>query len=173
MKLVLLGYMGSGKTSVGKHLSNTLGFDLLDLDEEIARIERMSIQQLFSEKGEIYFRKKESETLMKILNSNDKLVLCTGGGTPCYGTNMKDLQDEQEVITIYLKTSLNVLAERLSKENTNRPLIDHLNSTEKLKEFIGKHLFERTHFYNQSQVIIDTKDHSISEITEKIIARLF
>ena len=173
MKLVLIGYMGSGKTLIGNLLSTTLGCPFLDLDHEIEIRENMSILQIFSEKGEIYFRKKEAEVLKAIMNSKEKLILATGGGTPCYGSNMNDLIEHKEAITIYMRSSLDELTERLSKEKSTRPLIGHLNTKEELKEFIGKHLFERTHFYNQAKLIVDTKDLSISEITEQIIARLF
>jgi len=173
MKLVLIGYMGSGKTSIGRLLSSTLGYPFLDLDQEIEIWEKMSISQIFTKKGEIYFRKKETEVLQSILNSKDKLILATGGGSPSYGSNMNDLIKHEEVITIYLRSSLEELTERLSNEKSTRPLIGHLDSKEELKEFIGKHLFERTHFYNQAKLIVDTEDMSISEITEQIIARLF
>jgi shikimate kinase len=173
MKLVLTGYMGSGKTSVGKHLSMTLGLTLKDLDHEIELIENRPVHQIFSEKGEIYFRKKEAEVLQTILDSDEKLILSTGGGTPCYGSNMKDLLEHKNVITFYLNTPLDTLVRRLSNEKVKRPLIEHLKSEEDLKEFIGKHLFERIPFYSQAHKIIHTDKLSVSEITEHIIAQLF
>ena len=102
MKLILLGYMGSGKSLVGKNLANTLNFSFQDLDEVIEKQEECSISQLFSDKGEIYFRKKETETLLDILQLKSPLVLSTGGGTPSYGSNMEKLLVHDEVITIYL-----------------------------------------------------------------------
>lgn len=173
MKLILLGYMGSGKTSIGKKLASFLKFSYMDLDEEIENREKCSVSELFSDKGELYFRKKESDVLYEILDSLNSLVLSTGGGTPCYGSNMEKLLSRDDVITIYLKTSLGTLTERLINEKSKRPLISHLNSKVELQEFIGKHLFERAPVYERAQIIIDTADMSVEEINAQIIAQLF
>jgi len=173
MKLILLGYMGSGKSLVGKQLANALNYSFKDMDQVIEDQENCSILQLFSEKGEIYFRRKETETLIDILQSETSLVLSTGGGTPCYGSNMEKLLAHDEVIIIYLKASIKALTERLFNEKEKRPLIDHINTREDLQEFIGKHIFERAPVYERSQIIIDTSDLTASEICAKIIAQLF
>ena len=173
MKLVILGYMGSGKSWVGKHLGIILNYPFQDLDELIEKREKTSISQLFSDNGEIYFRKKETDILLEILKSDSELILSTGGGTPFYGSNMDKLLDHDEVVTIYLKASINVLTERLFPEKDKRPLIDHLNTREELREFIGKHLFERAPVYERSQIIIDTNELSAEAICEQIIAQLF
>ena len=83
MKIVLIGYMGSGKSAVGKQLASKLQILFKDLDNEIEILEGNSISQIFSDKGEIYFRKKEREILTDILTTEKNLVLATGGGTPC------------------------------------------------------------------------------------------
>ncbi len=88
MKIVLIGYMGSGKSSVGKKLAEVLGISFMDLDDEIEKREHISIQKIFSKKGEIYFRKIEKEVLQTILIKRDSFVLATGGGTPCYADSM-------------------------------------------------------------------------------------
>ena len=88
MKIVLLGYMGSGKTTIGMKLAEFLDFDFLDLDHYIEEAEGVSIAEIFQSKGEIYFRKKEHDYLKKILSNKKDFVLSTGGGTPCYGVNM-------------------------------------------------------------------------------------
>ncbi len=173
MKLILLGYMGSGKSLVGKQLANTLNYPFQDLDKIIEDQEECTISQLFSNKGEIYFRRKETEILFEILQSNSYMVLSTGGGTPCYGSTMEKLLNHDEIITIYLKSSIPALTERLFMENDTRPLIDHLDTEEELQEFIGKHLFERAPVYERSQIIIDTTDLSVSEVSAQIVAQLF
>ena len=173
MKLILLGYMGSGKSVVGNQLAKTLNYSFLDLDEIIEKKEGSSISQLFSDKGEIYFRKRENEALLDLLRSESPLIVSTGGGTPCYGSNMDTILAQEEVITIYLKASIMTLAERLFKEKDHRPLIDHIHTMEELQEFIGKHLFERASVYERSQIIIDTNDLSVSETSVQIIAQLF
>ena len=173
MKLVLIGYMGSGKTSVGKHLASKLNFLFYDLDKEIETRVGQSIAQIFSEKGEIYFRKIESELVRSITHSKEKLILATGGGTPCYGDTMKNLLSCDNVITIYLKTSLQILTDRLYKEKSERPLIAHITTRDVLNDFIRKHLFERSHYYYRALITINVDELSVSEISEAIILKLF
>ncbi|MBT8262879.1 MAG: shikimate kinase [Bacteroidia bacterium] len=173
MNLVLIGYMGSGKTAVGKALANTLNYPFKDLDLVIEDREGNPISKIFSDQGEIYFRKKESEILKELIDSQNKLVLSTGGGTPCYGDSMEFLLDHNNVKTIYLKSSLEVLSKRLYSEKNSRPLISHLKEEEELTDFIRKHLFERTHVYERSSEIINTDGLSIDEVVEEIVLKLF
>ena len=173
MQLVLLGYMGSGKSSVGSLLSETLEFEFIDLDSYISTSEGATITDIFQEKGEIYFRRKEAIILSEILSEKNKLVLSTGGGTPCYGTVMEDLKTMENVVTIYLKNSLETLTHRLFEEKNERPLIAHLETRELLNDFIRKHLFERSFYYNQAAIILDCDGLSQKEIVEKLILRLF
>ncbi len=173
MKIVLIGYMGSGKTSIGKQLSSVLGIPFKDMDAEIEKNEGLSISRIFSEKGEIYFRKTENEVLKKILSQPEGYVLSTGGGTPCYSDSMAFITDREDVVSVYLKTPLDILTARLFLEKENRPLLAHLKTEEELNEFIRKHLFERAFYYNQASVIIDNGVESIDETVEKIILKLF
>lgn len=173
MILVLIGYMGSGKTAVGKALSNTLNFPYEDLDLVIENLEGKSIPELFNDRGEIYFRKKEGEILKELISSKQKLVLSTGGGTPCYGDSMNFLLSHDNVKTIYLKSSLEMLSGRLFAEKDHRPLISHLETQEDLTDFIRKHLFERTHVYERSSIIIATDGLSINDVVEEIVLKLF
>ncbi|MEZ4778293.1 MAG: shikimate kinase [Flavobacteriaceae bacterium] len=173
MKLVLLGYMGSGKSSIGKALSQVIGVPFQDLDAFIEKEEGVSIPALFETKGEIYFRKKEAFLLQQILSENTSLILATGGGTPCYGNIMNELLASENVLTLFLKCSVDTLTERLWKEKDKRPLIVHLNSKELLNDFIRKHLFERNYYYNQAHVIINCDELSEKELVEKIVLQLF
>jgi len=173
MKLALLGYMGSGKSTIGKALADHINFDFFDLDQEIEKSENQSISELFEHRGEIFFRKEEVETLSHFLNIPQKMVLSLGGGTPCYGNTMQLLQKHEGVTTIYLKASVSLLTERLWNEQKTRPMIAHLHSKELLNDFIRKHLFERGFFYNQSDIIISTDEKSIQEIVESIVVKLF
>jgi len=173
MKIVLIGYMGSGKTVVGKQISQTLGYPFLDLDHLIETNEKMKISEIFSEKGEIYFRKKEIEALKETISTSEKMILSTGGGTPCYGDTMNYLNNNDDVVTIYLKANLNVLIDRLFKEKTNRPLIAHMQDKEQLNDFIRKHLFERAFYYNRASLVITVDEKTISDIMEEIILKLF
>ena len=173
MQLVLLGYMGSGKTSVGRVLAHKLGYVFTDLDALIEKEEMKSVAQIFSKKGEIYFRNIESRLLKRLVKSKDKLVIASGGGTPCYGDTMNVLTSEENCQSIYLKASLDVLTQRLFKEKKDRPLIAHIENETMLRDFIRKHLFERSFYYNQADIIIDTEGKSIESIVESIVVDLF
>jgi len=173
MKLVLLGYMGSGKSSIGKLLSEALQFPFVDLDQYIETTENMSISELFQKKGEIYFRRKEAINLTKALSEENKMVLATGGGTPCYGTIMADLLADESVVTIYLKNSLETLTERLFAEKNERPLIAHLETEALLNDFIRKHLFERSYYYNQASIVLACDGLAPEAVVEKLILKLF
>lgn len=173
MKIILIGYMGSGKSTVGNQLSKILNYNFKDLDTEIEQKEEKTISNIFSEKGEIYFRKKEGDILKEVVNTNHELVLATGGGTPCYGDAMRFLSESEQVVTVYLKASLPVLTDRLFLEKEQRPLISHLPNKEELTDFIRKHLFERSHVYSQADVTVTVDNKETSEIVEEIIAKLF
>ena len=164
--------MGAGKSSVGKKLSEVLGFDYLDLDDYIQEKEGKSINEIFSTKGEIYFRKIESKYLNEIISKSNS-VISLGGGTPCYGNNMKHIKESKNTSSIYLKSSIISLTDRLLLEKDKRPLISHLKSKEELQEFIGKHLFERSAYYNLSDITINTDRNSIDEVVESIVLKLF
>ncbi|APY07506.1 shikimate kinase [Winogradskyella sp. J14-2] len=172
MIVVLMGYMGSGKSTAGKNLATVLGYNFLDLDHHISEKENSSIQDVFKHKGEIYFRKKEALYLNDILHSQENIVLALGGGTPCYGNNLDVLLDSSMVKLFYLKLTLPMLVERLFNEKENRPLISHLKTKEELTEFIGKHLFERTQYYNQAPYIILADNKSKKAIVEEILTSL-
>lgn len=172
MKIVLCGYMGSGKSVIGRLLASNLAIKFVDLDAEIEASEEKTIPEIFSEKSEIFFRKKETEVLKRLLNSSENQVIALGGGTPCYGNNLEILKDDQEVAMIYLKISLKNLVNRLFEERKKRPLIAHLNTKEHLDDFVRKHLFERQFYYLQSDEIIDTTEHSVSECVDEIKKRL-
>jgi shikimate kinase len=142
MKIVLIGYMASGKSTLSKALSQAWGLKRLDLDQIIEE-----------EKGELYFRKKERATLEKILK-DDNFVLASGGGTPCYYENMNLINANST--SVYLKQTIPVLYNRLQKDRSDRPLLAHLID-EDLKEYIAKHLFERSQYYEQAILTLDSK----------------
>ena len=172
MKIILLGYMGSGKTMVGRVLSEKTGLSFVDLDQEISEREGKSIPEIFRTSGEIYFRKREGEVLQELLHSKEDFVLALGGGTPCYGSNLANLKANNEVELVYLKTSLQELLNRLATEREQRPVISHLDSPELLEDFVRKHLFERTYYYNQSDLIISTDGKMPEEIAGEILEHL-
>lgn len=173
MKLVLLGYMGCGKTTIGEQLAATLQYSFVDLDAAIAEDEKMSISRLFETKGEIYFRKKENKMLSHLLSTHKDAVISLGGGTPCYGNVMQLLNENDTILPIYLSATLHTLTERLFHEIEARPMISHISDKEILNDFIRKHIFERSFYYNQAKTKIVTDLKTVQEIVEEIVALLF
>ncbi len=172
MKIFLIGYMGSGKTFIGKRLAEQLKLEYIDLDERIEEIEGYDIPEIFTQKGEIYFRKRERQILEELLSTDMDSVISLGGGTPCFGNNMELIKSERDSVTFYLKLSIGSLTERLINEKDKRPLINHLQDRESLEDFIRKHLFERGFYYNQSEYIINCDGMSSAEIIKEITSKL-
>ena len=165
--------MGSGKSAVGLVLADLLNFKFLDLDHFIEREESMEIPEIFKEKGEIYFRKREHQILKDILKNENQLVLSLGGGTPCYSNNMDLIKSHNDAVTIYLKASLANLTNRLINEKEHRPLLSQITSKEALSEFIAKHLFERRPYYNQADFEIVVDDQKVETIAREILLDLY
>jgi shikimate kinase len=166
MKIVLLGYMGCGKSVIGDFLAKKVLVSYYDLDDEIERITQSSITKLFQSKGEIYFRKKENEILKALLSNNENFVLSLGGGTPCYYNN-HELIAQEGILSIYLKVSVDTLANRLIHETEKRPLL-HNQDEVSLKDFISKHLFDRNFYYHQATKVINVDNKTIEEIVKEI-----
>lgn len=162
-----MGYMGSGKSHVSKVLSDKLQLKLIDLDHQISLKNKMTIPQIFEKKGEIYFRKQERELLEEILATEDQLILSVGGGTPAYYNNIEIINHNTE--SIFLRTSVKTLTERLLKQKQKRPLIANI-ADEDLPEFIAKHLFERNFYYLKAKYTIDTDLKEVGEIVAEIEA---
>jgi shikimate kinase len=168
MKLILLGYMGCGKSTIAKALSKKIALPFIDLDDYIERIEGKTIGELFKSKGEIYFRKIERQSIEDLMERKEDFILALGGGTACYYDTMEFLNSKENVITVYLKTNLDHLVKRLFLEKSNRPLIAEIETQDELKEFIAKHIFERSYFYNKAQYIINNSsiEHTILQIED-------
>ncbi len=168
MLIAVLGYMGSGKSTVGKALAEALGMEFIDFDRYIENRLEQTIPDIFRTRGELFFRKAEHELLKELLEVKPEAVLALGGGTPCYAGNM-DLLLKHTPHVCYLQLPVGALARRLESEKAGRPMIAHL-SAEELPEFIGKHLFERAPFYAQAPYTImaegQTPEAIVAEIRE-------
>lgn len=165
-KVILVGYMAVGKTTIAQLLAQKMNYKLLDLDMLVQKKTNLSITDIFKQKGEIYFRKIEHEVFKDIINNNKKVIISTGGGTPCYANNHLLLNGEN-IVSIYLHASLDLIFERLKKDKTERPIVADLKD-DNLKEFIAKNLFERSYFYNQATYKVIVDDKTTNEITEEI-----
>ncbi|MFI0427858.1 shikimate kinase [Mariniflexile sp. HMF6888] len=173
MIVILIGYMASGKSTLGRILAKKLDYGFLDLDDYIEEKENSTISDIFKSKGEIHFRKLETHYLKELLSSKSKLVLSLGGGTPCYSNNMDIILKANNVKSIYLKASIPTLIARLKNEKSKRPLIAHIETDDLLAEFIGKHLFERSQFYSLAHVTITTDNKPENNIIEEVVLQLF
>ena len=169
MKLFLTGYMGSGKSSTGIELAGQLNLTFVDLDDQIAQMQGKKISEIFDERGELFFRKLETEVLKDVLEDSNSLVIALGGGTPCYGNNLDLIKQDRNSKTIYLKASVDFLTERLFLEKDSRPVISHLDQKEDLEDFIRKHLFERSYYYLQADHIVNVEDKTPASIATEII----
>lgn len=172
MKLFLAGYMGSGKSAVAKPLAKKMNFVHLDLDDHLELLEEKTVVEIFRTKGELYFRNLETRVLKDVLEDPSSMVVALGGGTPCYGKNLEMIKGFPRTRMIYLKASVEFLTERLSSEMITRPVISHLTSKAELDDFIRKHLFERSFYYNQADVIVNVEGKSPEEIIDEILANL-
>lgn len=169
-KIVLLGYMGSGKSVIARLFSKSLCISYLDLDEVIENRMQKSIKTIFEERGEIYFRKIEHKIFSELMKNSDSFVLSLGGGTPCYANN-HELLNLENVVSVYLRASIDTLYKRLLTETDKRPLLAN-KGEEELREFIAKHLFDRSFYYNQATIKIDVDDKSPQEIIAEIKEKL-
>ncbi len=147
MKLFLLGMMGSGKSYWSKKLAKKLKCGAYDLDAIIEMNEEKTINEIFKEDGEDYFRKTETK-ILKWFAEKKTYVLATGGGTPCFNSNVEWMN--LHGITIWIDEPVETLVERLKPEKSHRPLISNLSDDE-LYWFLNKKLIERTPFYAQAQ----------------------
>jgi shikimate kinase len=166
-KIILLGYMGCGKSTIANKLSGMVQIPYVDLDEYIEKKANQTIKQIFETQGEIYFRKLEHTYFVELLNTPDKMIIGLGGGTPCYANNHELLKGDG-VISIYLKASIDTLFNRLVANKSKRPLIAD-KSEEEMKEFIAKHLFDRSFYYNHAQYKESVDDKSIEETVNDIL----
>lgn len=150
-RIILIGYMGAGKTTVGKALAERLGMPFYDLDWYIQSRMRRTVKQLFDERGEEGFRKVE-QTMLHEVAEFENIVLSCGGGTPCFFDNMDYLNRQGE--TCYLKAAPEVLYGHLSMGKTVRPLL--LNKTpEEVRLFIRDQLKVREPFYSKAKHTLD------------------
>ena len=150
-RIILIGYMGSGKTTVGKALSKETGMMFYDLDWYIESRMRKTVSQIFAEKGEEGFRKIEYNMLHEVAEFEDVIISC-GGGTPCFFDNMDYLNQQGDVV--YLKASPETLYKHLLMAKIERPLLKD-KTAEELIAYITEHLKERASFYEKAHYTLD------------------
>ena len=162
-RIILIGYMGSGKTTVGKALSKETGMMFYDLDWYIESRMRKTVSQIFAERGEEGFRKIEYNMLHEVAEFEDVIISC-GGGTPCFFDNMDYLNQQGDVV--YLKSSPETLYKHLLMAKVERPLLKG-KSAEELIAYITEHLAEREPFYQKAHHILDV---NVLDDNDKILS---
>jgi shikimate kinase len=154
MKIFLIGFMGSGKTVIGKLLSERLGYGFVDTDQIIEEKFGEDIPSIFKKHGEEVFRRAENDVIHQIIKKPGKLVISSGGGMPCREENLKLINFFG--ISIYLKRNIADLAEILKHETHNRPLLAEVSD---LKTTITCMLSEREPCYNLAKYVIEIMPH--------------
>jgi len=164
MLIFLVGYMGCGKTTFGRELAKELGWQFADLDELIEERYKISIHDFFIKYNEESFRRIENMMLRELLTKH-RMIISTGGGTPCFYNNM-DLMKRYGV-TIFLNTPVQVLVDRLINGKRKRPLIMGLGTTE-LTMKINQHLAQRITYYNMAQYKLNL-DEQIASFVQAML----
>jgi len=164
MRIYLIGYMGSGKSTLGRKLSEFVNLQFVDMDHYIEERNYKTIPQIFSEEGEVEFRKKERKALEELSEFTD-IVIATGGGAPCFFDNVNLMNKTGK--TIYLNIEPKILADRLLKSKTERPLIKG-KSREELVAFINETLKKRNEFYKQAKIEITQPDIDLHKLQKLI-----
>ena len=169
-KIILLGYMGCGKSTIAEKLSSLIQIPFVDLDKSIETKAEMTINQIFESFGEVYFRKLEHDVFVELLSAPENQIVGLGGGTPCYANNHELLKGEG-ITSIYLKASVETLFNRLAHNKSKRPIVANKTEAE-LQEFIAKHLFDRSYYYNQAEYKVTVDGKAIDETVADIISIL-
>ena len=164
MRIFLVGYMCSGKSKTGKALAAAMKYKFLDTDSMIEDKTGLTIQQVFNEKGEDFFRKMEQEVLHTTISYN-KVVVATGGGLPCFNDNMNWMNETG--ITVYLEASEGVLFHRLAVSKQGRPLIEKLDDIS-LMERITRDLTIRAPIYSQAEIKVNAVSLNLNTLKQKI-----
>lgn len=165
MKIFLVGYMCSGKSTLGPQLAVKLGVPFFDLDKEIERIEGRSPGNIILEEGEDHFRMLEKKSLTVLTKSNADFVMATGGGTPCYFNNMDVMK--KNGVTLYLTVGVKELVRRNLHSSELRPLLRGLNELE-MQAFITEHLKQRLPYYKKASVTLKENEMDLERIVQEV-----
>ncbi|MBO7312471.1 MAG: (d)CMP kinase [Alistipes sp.] len=170
MMLFLVGYAGSGKSSLAKRLSRRLGVKFLDTDKLVEEREGASIADIFFYQGEEYFRQAERSVVEDIIASGFEGIVATGGGLPTWGDNMERMNGEG--VTIYLQRSPEQILSRLSDYGRERRPMFRGKSDEELLSFMHEHIAQREPYYAQAQMVIDCNTMSDDDVVSYIANNL-
>lgn len=164
--IFLTGFMGSGKSTLGKNLAAKLSLAFTDLDAFIEEREKRSIAGIFEKNGEVQFRALENKYLTEICSITEPAVIALGGGTVCFKNNLELIKNAG--LLIYIQLSAGALASRLSTGTEKRPLLKGLSGDTLLKE-ISERLAAREPFYRQAHLVIDGLNTPAKQLAQKIV----
>lgn len=164
MRIYIIGYMYSGKSTIGKKLARALGFDFVDTDDLFEAKYHLSIPVFFEKYGEKLFREFEKEILLSTHNLQNT-VISTGGGTPCFGENMAFIK--KSGISVCLEPDIDTIMSRLHFSKKERPILSKMPK-EELQSFILNQIETRNIFYKQADIIVPAKDVNVEKLRVKI-----
>jgi shikimate kinase len=162
-KIFLIGLPGCGKTTLAKQVAAQISLPFVDLDKEIERNAGMSVQDIFADKGEPYFRALESQTLNQFCNSASGFVMATGGGAPCFGNNIGTMKNAGMVV--FLDVPAKEITDRIAKQTNQRPLLRN-ETPDSMKDRIEFLRSQRISFYKQAHYTITGIDIKSNEIID-------
>lgn len=166
-KYFLVGMPASGKSTIGRLLAGQLRLAFFDLDQIIVETENESITDIFTKKGEAYFRELERNCLMDFIQKEDNYVLATGGGAPCFFDNMNLMN--RHGITVFLDVDIMDLYHKLSAKTTHkRPLLQGKSKKELKKELLTKYT-DRKPFYDQSNICLSQRLDDVNDRVNQVI----
>lgn len=165
-RIFLLGMPGSGKSTLGRKLAQSLSIDFIDLDEEIVSYEDRNISEIFREEGEDYFRIQEATKLGEACESKGSFVMALGGGTPCYHDNLKTIK--KYGTSIFIDVSIDILLSRLfNDQSTERPLFTGLSKNQ-LKNKLVEQMIARSSFYGKATYTLKGDELSVEDLLKII-----
>lgn len=164
MRIFLIGFMGCGKSTMGRSLASLLNLTFIDLDIYIERKYFKTVPQIFAEEGEAEFRKKEHKVLEEVALFDD-VIVATGGGAPCFFNNMEVMN--RSGYCVFLDVEINTLVDRLIHSKTERPLIKG-KSLEELKSFIRELMLKRRPFYEKANYILKGAEIKTNDIVDLV-----
>lgn len=160
--IILIGFMGTGKTAIGKRLAQAMGKHFIDTDKEIEKVTGMTISQIFNKHGEIRFRSEEKLAIKKACSRNNA-VIATGGGSVIDEDNIKNMQDCGQIICITARPE--VIQARIKRKN-NRPLLQRDKSIERINELLQE---REVHYRKCAEGFFDTSDEDHEEVVARIL----
>ncbi len=170
MLIFLVGYAGSGKSSLGKRLARRLGVKFIDTDKEVELSEGASVADIFHYGGEEYFRKSERMTVERVANDGIDMVVATGGGLPTWQDNMEWMT--RSGIVIYLRRSPEQILSRLSAYGREKRPMFRGKSDEELLVFMRQQMAERERFYRMAHYEVDCTTMCDDDVVEMIVNKL-